>query len=105
VHDDLERVLTRELNHRGYPAAEILLGKLLYGEMPLVPAFARGNLDLMVVLARVIAEGARALHQIDSNILEDDPNLDEGVQEDYERWRNVYGEADRLGEVVLVLGC
>ncbi len=105
VHDELEELLIRELQRKGHASADSLVKTWLYGDMPLAPAlFGPSELQLTLVPASMVQEGAQALAAIHGAMPAPDGEEWDPLDEHYNPWRRLYLRAARLGEAIVVLG-
>jgi len=107
VQEDVKEILVNQFQHQGFTAAAWLADRLLHGQEALAPElFGEGEFQWHLVPAGTVQKGAAVLLSVTPAVLEHTPgnwDLDTEDYEDYGRWRRLYLEAARRGEVIAVL--
>jgi hypothetical protein len=97
---EIEERLTRALEDRGVLDGAGHVKTLLTGAEEFAPGM---NLDLFVVPAPLVREGAALLRDLDlAAIIDPSEDAYDWLEEDYPPWRELYLQASAQGEAILI---
>lgn len=104
VQEEMATALVGELQQSRVPLAAPLLDNLMYGQDVLTQGlFCFSELQFFLVPTETVTKGAQVLLPITPNMLAQPGVESAWFFEDFERWRQVYLEAAKRGEIILVL--